>query len=168
MRMYKSPRASSLSLQTRHSRTINHQTIQFNPAQNSTYYFNSFQSIFHKTSFKMPFLSLIIPQIPTGSKDEFLAAWPTVAAAMKAQPSILGLSAGPIVAADGHAVTEFQFLQCLGNLLPLPPPRSRFIETKINPPQHSQHWRTTQPSPQATSCKATLQSMRPKLLAQQS
>jgi hypothetical protein len=115
----------------------------------------------------MPFFSLIIPQVPADSKDEFLAAWPTVAAAMKAQPSVLGVSAGPIVAADGHAVTEFQFLQCLGNLVPLLP-HPRFIETKTDPSQHSQHWTTTQPSLRATLCKTVSQSTRPKLLAQQS
>lgn len=105
----------------------------------------------------MPYLSLIIPQIPAGSKDEFLAAWPTVAAAMKAEPSILGVSAGPIVAADGHAVTEFQFLQCLGKF------RLFFLVTRNTESlQHSQHSKIMKLSLPAISFRAMSRSTKQK------
>lgn len=106
----------------------------------------------------MPFFSIIIPQIPADSKDDFLAAWPTVAAAMKAQPTVLGVSAGPIVAADGQAVTDFQFLQCLGMFVRTPVPK---LESE--PSQHSQLWTTKPPSSPVISSKVTSKNTKQKL-----
>lgn len=65
----------------------------------------------------MPFFHIIAPQIPADRKDEFLAAWPTMSADIKAQPGVAGVSAGTVVAEDGAAATEFKFVQCIGKYL---------------------------------------------------
>jgi hypothetical protein len=62
----------------------------------------------------MPYIAVILPAIPEAAKDQFLAAWPTVAAEIKALPMVLGVSAGPIVAEDGAAASGFKFLQVIG------------------------------------------------------
>lgn len=64
----------------------------------------------------MPFLAIINPQVPEGHQDEFLAALNKIAPEMKAQPGVLGVSAGPIVAEDGAAVTGFKYLETIGTL----------------------------------------------------
>ncbi|KAH8658526.1 hypothetical protein BGZ61DRAFT_371206 [Ilyonectria robusta] len=61
----------------------------------------------------MPYFHIIAPQIPADRKDEFLAAWPTMSADIKAQPGVAGVSAGAVVAEDGAAVTDFKFVQCI-------------------------------------------------------
>ncbi|KAK2629734.1 hypothetical protein QTJ16_000554 [Diplocarpon rosae] len=61
----------------------------------------------------MPYITTIIPGVSAADKDAFLAAWPTVASTLKAQPTVLGVSGGPIVAEDGAAVTDFKFLQTI-------------------------------------------------------
>ncbi|KAF7550511.1 hypothetical protein G7Z17_g5677 [Cylindrodendrum hubeiense] len=61
----------------------------------------------------MPFFTIIVPNVPAEKKDQFLAAWPTLAADLKSQPGVAGVSAGPVVAEDGAAVTEFKFIQCI-------------------------------------------------------
>ncbi|KAF8859709.1 hypothetical protein BDZ45DRAFT_349512 [Acephala macrosclerotiorum] len=61
----------------------------------------------------MPFLAIINPQVPEGHQDEFLAALNKIAPEMKAQPGVLGVSAGPIVAEDGVPVTGFKYLETI-------------------------------------------------------
>ncbi|KAH7165285.1 hypothetical protein EDB81DRAFT_679020 [Dactylonectria macrodidyma] len=61
----------------------------------------------------MPFFTIIVPNIPADKQETFLAAWPTLAADLKAQPGVAGVSAGPVVAEDGAPVTEFKFIQCI-------------------------------------------------------
>ncbi len=65
----------------------------------------------------MPFLAVAIPQVPEEHKDQFLAAFPKIAAEIKALPMVLGVSAGPIVAEDGAAASGFKFIQTIGMLL---------------------------------------------------
>lgn len=62
----------------------------------------------------MPYLAVIVPDIPEADKDTFLAAWPTISSGIKALPTVLGVSAGPIVGEDGAAPKEFKFLQTIG------------------------------------------------------
>lgn len=61
----------------------------------------------------MPYLATIVPQIAAEDKDKFLAAWPAVAAQIKALPTVAGLSAGPILAENSAPVTEFKFLETI-------------------------------------------------------
>jgi hypothetical protein len=62
----------------------------------------------------MPYIAVILPSIPEDHKDQFLAKWPEVAEEIKKQPSVLGVSAGPVVAEDGAAATGFKFIQTIG------------------------------------------------------
>lgn len=64
----------------------------------------------------MPFLAIINPQVPEGHENEFLAALNKIAPEMKAQPGVLGVSAGPIVTEDGAPVTGFKYLETIGTL----------------------------------------------------
>ncbi|KAH7333158.1 hypothetical protein BKA65DRAFT_40792 [Rhexocercosporidium sp. MPI-PUGE-AT-0058] len=59
----------------------------------------------------MPYLSVVVLPVPQADKDEFLAAWPTIAAKMSALPMVQGVTGGPIVGEDGAPTTEFKFLQ---------------------------------------------------------
>lgn len=62
----------------------------------------------------MAILSIIAPEIPAESKDKFLAAWPTLASDLTAQPNVAGTTGGVIVAEDGAAVTDFKFVHVIG------------------------------------------------------
>ncbi|KUJ14096.1 uncharacterized protein LY89DRAFT_590976 [Mollisia scopiformis] len=59
----------------------------------------------------MPFITLINPQVPAGKETEFLAAIEKAIPEMKAQPGVLGISAGPIVAIDGKAISELKYIE---------------------------------------------------------
>ncbi|KAM5351196.1 hypothetical protein ACJ41O_003919 [Fusarium nematophilum] len=61
----------------------------------------------------MPFFTIVVPEIPAESQERFLSAWPTLQADLKAQPGVAGVSAGPVVAENGAAVTDFKFIQCI-------------------------------------------------------
>lgn len=62
----------------------------------------------------MPFIAVVTPPIPPASKDEFLAAWPSIKADIAGQPNVLGVSGGEVVGENGSPVTEFKFIQTLG------------------------------------------------------
>jgi len=64
----------------------------------------------------MPYLAVIIPSIPEEHKDKFLAAFPTIAAEMKALPMVLGVSGGEITHMDREEVKDFKFLQTIGEI----------------------------------------------------
>jgi hypothetical protein len=64
----------------------------------------------------MPFLAVVVPQVPEEHKDQFLAAFPKIAAEIKALPMVLGVWAGPIVAEDGAAASGFKFIQTIGKI----------------------------------------------------
>ncbi|KAJ3548765.1 hypothetical protein NM208_g847 [Fusarium decemcellulare] len=61
----------------------------------------------------MPILNIIRPEIPAGSQDQFLAAWPTLLAELKSQPGVAHASGGQVVAEDGQKVEGFKFIQYL-------------------------------------------------------
>ncbi|KAH7141771.1 hypothetical protein EDB81DRAFT_653690 [Dactylonectria macrodidyma] len=61
----------------------------------------------------MSILSIIRSEIPAGSKDHFLAAWPTLLGELQAQPGVLHAVAGEVVAEDGQRVEEFKVIQYL-------------------------------------------------------
>lgn len=62
----------------------------------------------------MPFLTFIVPPVPEEGKDQFLAAFPTIAGQIKALPMVLGVSGGVVVAEDGALATSFKFMQTIG------------------------------------------------------
>jgi hypothetical protein len=66
------------------------------------------------TSIKMPYMTVIIPQVTNEHKDAFLGSWGTISKEMKDLPFVLGVSGGEIVAQDGALVTDFKFLQTMG------------------------------------------------------
>ncbi|KAF4461112.1 hypothetical protein FALBO_12104 [Fusarium albosuccineum] len=61
----------------------------------------------------MPFFVIVAPDVPAESKERFLGAWPTLKEELKAQPGVAGVSAGPVVAENGAAFTDFKFIQCI-------------------------------------------------------
>ncbi|KAM0436680.1 hypothetical protein ACHAPT_002389 [Fusarium lateritium] len=61
----------------------------------------------------MPFWTIVVPTISEENKGRFLEAWPTLKEELKAQPGVAGVSAGPVVAENGAAATEFKFVQCI-------------------------------------------------------
>jgi len=62
----------------------------------------------------MPYFTIVVPTISEENKDRFLEAWPTLKEELKSQPGVAGVSAGPVVAENGAAATEFKFVQCIG------------------------------------------------------
>jgi len=71
-------------------------------------------SIIIKT-IKMPYMSIIIPQVSNEHKEKLLGAWPTISKEINALPSVLGVTGALIVAQDGAAVTDFKFVQTMGS-----------------------------------------------------
>jgi hypothetical protein len=65
----------------------------------------------------MPYLAVIVPEVPQDRKDKLLAAWPTISKEMTALPQVLGVSGGVIVGEDGAPVTSFKWLQTTSNFL---------------------------------------------------
>ncbi|KAE8441469.1 hypothetical protein EG329_004925 [Mollisiaceae sp. DMI_Dod_QoI] len=62
----------------------------------------------------MPFIAIINPQVPEGREQEFLGALNNkIAPEIKAQPGVIGLSAGPIVGEDFAPVTGFKYLETI-------------------------------------------------------
>ncbi|KAH6962694.1 hypothetical protein DER45DRAFT_98714 [Fusarium avenaceum] len=61
----------------------------------------------------MPIFVITVPSIPSESQERFLSAWPTLKDELKSQEGVAGVSAGPVVAEDGAAFTDFKFVQTL-------------------------------------------------------
>jgi len=64
----------------------------------------------------MPFVTFIVPEIPADHEERFTAELEKSGPEIKALPSVLGVAYGPIVANDGKPITEFKYIQIIGNI----------------------------------------------------
>lgn len=62
----------------------------------------------------MPIIVIVTVDAPVDSKDKFLAAWPTIKADVAAQSGVLGVSGGQVIAENGAPMTNFKFIQTIG------------------------------------------------------
>lgn len=62
----------------------------------------------------MPYLTIIVAPLLNEAKDKLVSAWPAQAEEINALPQVLGTRGGVVVAEDGAAATDFQFLQTMG------------------------------------------------------